>query len=150
MKHFVSRLFAALVCVLFGLPAAQAQSRDARSEFDGVFYSKENGITLHLSLQRDTIVVPGYEFLGPMGGYMTGDRSACLYGTWMLVSQKVEGHRAELRFSNDVGSDSQTILFEALRGDSVYSYRTAGGNVVKKALGHKLHKIADKMIFRRK
>lgn len=117
--------------------------------FEGVFYSKENGISLHLSLYKDTIEVPGYEFLGKMNGYMIGDKDSNLYGTWLLVSHKIDGSRAELRFSNDVGSDSQTVLFTCL-SDSSFSYRAVNGNVVKKAINRRLYKIESEMQFIRK
>lgn len=89
--------------------------------------------------------MPNFAFLGKMHGYMDGD----IYGTWMLVKHKVEGNKALLRFSNDIGSDSQDIEFVQI-SDSVYTYHTTGGNAIRRAEGRRLVKITGDMKFRRK
>jgi len=135
---------------IFGLMLSSVvRPQNVIPKYEGVFYSKENGISLHLSLYKDTIEVPNYEFLGKMNGYMVGDKESDLYGTWMLVSYKIKGNQAELRFSNDVGSDAQSVLFTCLN-DSTFSYKSVKGNVVKKAINRRLYKIENEMFFIRK
>ncbi|MBR1594472.1 MAG: hypothetical protein IJ692_08080 [Alloprevotella sp.] len=120
----------------------------ADEPFRGRFYSKESGITLCLDLYGDSLLVPHFEFLGPVGGYMVGDTNENLYGTWMLLSHKVDGNKALLRMTNDIGSDAQDILFTQLT-DSTFRYRAVGGNEVKKAIRHKLYKTEAEMLFER-
>lgn len=117
--------------------------------FKGLFYSQANHVQLVLDLYQESVIVPGYEFLGKMNGYLKGDASQYLYGTWMLINFKLRGDEAELRFSNDIGSDSQTVIFTH-NTDGTFSYSTKGSNNVSKAVGRKLVKVADKMNFMRK
>ena len=64
-----------------------------------------------------------------------------VYGIWLMVSHKVKSDRkATLRFSNDIGSDAQTIEIEILN-DSTLSYRATGSAVIKKVVNRKLVKI---------
>ena len=99
---------------------------------------------LHLNLYEENLFVPGSEFLGNVHGYMHQG----IYGTWMLIKHEIKGNKALLRFSNDIGSDSQNIEFEQV-SDSVYHLRTVNGNALRKAVGRKLVKVPDEMDFRR-
>lgn len=112
--------------------------------FEGHFFSKELGVHLHLNLYEENLFVPGSEFLGNVRGYMHQG----IYGTWMLIKHEIKGNKALLRFSNDIGSDSQNIEFEQV-SDSVYHLRTVNGNALRKAVGRKLVKVPDEMDFRR-
>lgn len=123
----------------------QVNGQNSLRPFEGTFYSKEARVQLHLNLYEETLEVPGSEFLGKMHGYMNGDG---IYGTWMLLSQKVNGNKAELRFSNDIGSDIQNVTLTLLP-DSTYSFRTTGTNCLRRAQGRKLVKISGDMTFRR-
>lgn len=145
-----------LCCALFFSYVAQAQtSTESLSDttgvrpFQGVFYAAADGITLHLDLYADTLLVPGFEFLGTTHGYMQGDTNEQLYGTWFLLSHTLEGNKALLRFSNDIGSDAQRIEFTR-HADGSYTYKAVGGNEVKKAVHRKLYKVASEMRFMRK
>lgn len=111
----------------------------------GHFYNKENGIDVHLDLYEKTLQAPGLSFLGEMNGYMSGK----IYGIWMLVSYKIKGNVATLRFSNDQGADSQTVIFTAT-SDSTYIYNATGGNNVKRVAGKKLVKIPETLTFERR
>jgi len=111
----------------------------------GHFYNKENGIDIHLDLYEKTLQAPGLSFLGEMNGYMSGK----IYGIWMLVSYKIKGNVATLRFSNDQGADSQTVTFTAT-SDSTYIYNATGGNNVKRVAGKKLVKIPETLTFERR
>lgn len=113
--------------------------------FEGHFYCSETGVNIYLDLYDENMEVPGFEFLGKMAGYMRGD----IYGTWMLISHAVKGKKALLRFSNDIGSDSQNIEFTQV-SDSVYTYHAVGGNEIRKASGRKLVKVSGEMNFKRK
>ncbi|MGM9687749.1 MAG: hypothetical protein ACI3YD_01745 [Alloprevotella sp.] len=136
--------------VFLTLLAAQAMSAqtagDAASPrpFEGHYYCSETGVHLYLNLYEPSLSVPGSDFLGPMNGYMQGG----IYGTWMLTRHKVKGSTARLRFSNDIGSDSQDIDFRQV-SDSVFTYQAVGGNAIRKAVGTKLVKVTGSMVFRR-
>lgn len=108
----------------------------------GCFYNEENKVRIYLDLSGDNLIVPGYEFLGKTKGYMCGD----IYGMWLLTSSKMEKGKTLLRFSNDSGSDSQSILFSQ-QSDSVFLYEAIDGNAVKKVVKRKLVKIPSKMLF---
>lgn len=128
--------------------AVNALSSDTvgtKRPFEGRFYCSETGVNIYLNLYDENIEVPGFEFLGKMAGYMRGD----IYGTWMLTSHAVKGKKALLRFSNDIGSDSQNIEFTQV-SDSVYTYHAVGGNEIRKASGRKLVKVSGEMNFKRK
>lgn len=117
----------------------------ADSLFKGEFYNEEIGLKLHLDLYNEDLEVPDMPFLGPVGGYMDGS----IYGVWMLTSHKIKGKTATLRFTNDVGSDSQTILLTD-KGDGTFLYETQGGNVVRRVEGRRLVKIAGQMLMKKK
>lgn len=77
-----------------------------------------------------------------MNGFMYGD----IYGTWMITDFKASPRKATLRMTNDIGSDTQTILF-VQEQDSLFSYKAQGPNHIRKAEGQKLVKIASEMLF---
>jgi len=131
-----------LLLFLFPLLAI-AQTQQLRP-FEGHFHCSETGVDIYLNLYEENVSVPGFSFLGKMHGYMKGN----IYGTWMLVKHEVEGQTAHLRFSNDIGSDTQEIEFRQLN-DSTYSYHTQGGNAIRRAVGRKLVKVTGEMEFRR-
>lgn len=121
--------------------AAPGVSQQPRP-FEGRYYCAETGLTVYLNLYEETLDVPGYAFLGKMNGYMRGG----IYGTWMLTRYNIEGNKAQLRFSNDIGSDTQDIEFVQV-SDSVYAYRAVGGNAIRRAEGRKLVKVTGNMKF---
>ena len=112
-----------------------AQSLD--QPFKGHFVNRENNVHLHIDLYEESLIAPGYGFLGNVPGYINGK----VYGTWLMVSHKVKNNRqATLRFTNDIGSDAQNIEIEILN-DSTLSYRATGSAVIKKVVNRKLVKI---------
>ena len=112
-----------------------AQSLD--QPFKGHFVNRENNVHLHIDLYEESLIAPGYSFLGSVPGYINGT----VYGTWLMVSHKVKNNRqATLRFANDIGSDAQNIEIEILN-DSTLSYRATGSAVIKKVVNRKLVKI---------
>lgn len=109
--------------------------------YKSTYISETNQIEIHLDLNEASLIVPGYEFLGPMSGYICGKG---VYGTWFLTSHKNEGMNLILRFSNDTGSDSQTIRLIPKDCSNVH-YETIGNNCIRKTQGRKLIKIDDVM-----
>lgn len=107
--------------------------------FKGDFVSEETGIRLHLDLEDETVEVPGLEFLGPTHGYLDGKTNNHVYGIWTLVKFSVEGNKAKLRFTNDIGSDSQDIVL-TYNDDEHIDYNTAGGNCIRRVENRKLVK----------
>lgn len=144
----------ALVCMLcflfLGLPLSANFNRleevssapAVASSFNGEYFNSEVGLHIFLDLDKESIEVPTMEFLGPMHGYMQGG----IYGVWMLIKYELKGEKLLLRFSNDIGSDSQTIELSPL-GENKYRYRAVGENLVRKAVGRRLVKIVDTMIM---
>ncbi len=113
--------------------------------FKGVFFNNENRVRIVLDLYEETVSVPDYDFFGKMNGYLGGN----VYGVWFLTSHKVEGNKATLRFSDDRGADSQTVVLTALP-DSTFSYEALEGNNIRKVVNRKLVKIPSTMVFRKR
>lgn len=111
----------------------------------GTFYNDEIGLRIHVDLGKERLIVPGMSFLGPVYAYMDGR----IYGSWMLVKKEVKNGKAILRFTNEIGADSQDIELTQT-ADGNYFYRTLGGNNVKKVVGRRLVKIADSMPMKRR
>ncbi len=130
---------------LHGLPQTISQADTLVRPFEGHFHCKETGMDLYLNLYEKTLTAPGFDFLGTMHGYMSGN----IYGTWMLTRHEIKGKTAHLRFSNDIGSDAQDIEFTQT-SDSTYQYRATGGNAIRRAVGRKLVKVTDLMEFKRR
>lgn len=111
----------------------------------GTFYNDEIGLRLHVDLGKERLIVPGMDLLGSVYAYMDGR----IYGKWMLVKKEVKKGKAILRFTNEIGSDSQDIELTQT-ADGNYFYRTLGGNNVKKVVGRRLVKIVDSMPMKRR
>ncbi len=131
-------------CALM-LAGGQLSAQTADRPFKGRFYNEENRIYLTLDLYEATLDAPGLSFLGKMNGFMNGN----IYGIWLLTSHKIEGKTATLRFSNDQGSDAQTVRLTA-QSDSVLIYKALDGNSIRRVEKRKLVKIPSEMTFRRK
>ena len=83
-------------------------------------------------------------FLGQVHAYMNGK----IYGVWMLTKRERKGGTVILRFTNDIGSDSQTVELKPLP-DGTYQYTALEGNNVRRVKGRKLVKVPDTMIMKR-
>uniref|UniRef100_UPI003FF00F76 hypothetical protein n=1 Tax=Alloprevotella sp. TaxID=1872471 RepID=UPI003FF00F76 len=117
----------------------------AQRPFEGHFYCKETGVNMYLNLYEETLLAPGFSFLGKMHGYMKDG----IYGTWMITKFNIKDQKATIRFSNDIGSDSQDIEFTQ-KSDSLYTYHAVGANSIRRAVGRKLVKVTGDMVFVRK
>lgn len=114
--------------------------------FKGTFYNEEVGLNIHLNLEEESLTVPGMSFLGPVHGYMDGK----IYGAWMLIKHEFQGNnKVILRFTNDMGADSQNVVLTAKR-DGTFYYETINGNYVRRAVGRKLVKIVGEMPMKKK
>ena len=140
MKNKLLLFFCALM-----LAGGQLSAQTADRPFKGRFYNEENRIYLTLDLYEATLDAPGLSFLGKMNGFMNGN----IYGIWLLTSHKIEGKTATLRFSNDQGSDAQTVRLTA-QSDSVMIDKALNGNSIRRVEKRKLVKIPSEMTFRRK
>lgn len=117
--------------------------------FNGDFICDETGLRLHLDLDNESIDIPGMSFLGPTNGYLDGTDNNHVYGVWMLLKFSVEGNKAKLRFSNDIGSDSQDVQL-TLNSNGTLQYTAIGANNIKKVEGgRKLVKIPATMTLHR-
>ena len=139
-------VFRVLLSVVCFLVSAIVQ---CESVFNGVFCNDDTGFRLHLNLDEENVEIPGMSFLGLTHGYLDGKTNNHVYGVWMLVSHQMHGNQVRLRFSNDIGSDSQDILLTALN-DSTFLYETTGGNCIRKVSGRKLEKTPSTMMLYRR
>lgn len=138
------------VLLLAGLLGLGAGNLHAQTEnkfpFKGVYENFENRVIIRLNLYDATLTAPGLDFLGKLNGYMSGRG---IYGIWLLTDFEIKDNEATLRFSNDTGADSQTIVFTQ-ENDSTFHYKAVDGNYVKKASGRKLVKITSEMDFKKR
>jgi len=130
------------VAAIIGFTALFAQDKRM---FKGKFYNRQNGITIAIDLYDTTVTAPNYSFLGKMHGYMTGR----LYDAWFITDCKVEGNKAAVRFSNDLGADEQDILFSFDKQGRLL-YEVQGANNVRRVENRKWVKLPAKMVFENK
>ena len=99
----------------------------------------DEDVRLKIDLYEETIKVPGMEMFGPQNGYLGGN----IYGVWTVTSFKIQDDKtATLKLSNDLGSETQKVTLTQ-QSDSIYVLHFDGTNVVKRAVGRKLVKIAS-------
>ncbi len=105
-------------------------------------YNQAEEVEVHIDLYEETIDVPGMDMFGPMNGYIGGKG---VYGKWMVTSFNIKDDKsATLRVSNDLGSETQSVLL-TWQNDSTYMMELQGGVVIKKAVNRKLVKIPAKI-----
>lgn len=105
-------------------------------------YNQTEEVEVHIDLYEETIDVPGMDMFGPMNGYIGGKG---VYGKWMVTSFNIKDDKsATLRVSNDLGSETQSVLL-TWQNDSTYMMELQGGVVIKKAVNRKLVKIPAKI-----
>ena len=127
-----------IVCALAALTEISAQK-----PFKCLLVDNENGIKIQLDLYEETVNVPGMEIFGPMNGYLGGN----VFGIWMVTSFKVESDQvAQLRFSNDLGSETQQARL-VKKDDNTYALELQDGVVIKKGVNKKLVKIPKDLTF---
>lgn len=127
-----------IVCALAALTEISAQK-----PFKCLLVDNENGIKIQLDLYEETVNVPGMEIFGPMNGYLGGN----VFGIWMVTSFKVESDQvAQLRFSNDLGSETQQARL-VKKDDNTYTLELQDGVVIKKVVNKKLVKIPKDLTF---
>lgn len=139
MKQFVIIILLALI----------ASSPISAQNFNGTFVSEETGIRLHLDLDNESITIPGMSFLGETHGYLDGKTNNDVYGVWMLIRHTIEDGKAKLRFTNDIGSDSQDIVLSQIN-DSTFQYTALGTNTIRKVEGKKLVKTPSSVVLKKK
>ena len=134
----MKRYIAMIVCALAALTEISAQK-----PFKCLLVDNENGIKIQLDLYEETVNVPGMEIFGPMNGYLGGN----VFGIWMVTSFKVESDQvAQLRFSNDLGSETQQARL-VKKDDNTYALELQDGVVIKKVVNKKLVKIPKDLTF---
>lgn len=155
----MKQLITLLLALVGSFMTAQAQDADhpcdslcaespAECIFNGEFVCEETGLQLHLDLVDESIEIPGMSFLGPTYGYLDGKTNNHVYGVWMLMRFSIEGNKAKLRFTNDIGSDSQDVVLTKV-DETTYQYTATGTNSIRKVEGRKLVKIPNTMTLRR-
>lgn len=117
---------------------------EADTLFSGTFRNDETGLIIHLDLNKERLLTPSLEFLGPVHGYLTGG----VYGVWMLVRHEVKADHVLLYFSNDLGSDTQAIKLSRNK-EQLFVYEVLEGNKLKKAIGRRLVKFHDSLPLRK-
>lgn len=140
----MKKLFFLFLLSLTPFVRSHAQTVDINDTTRATFYCEAEGIRICLDMGKESLTVPGMSFLGQVHAYMNGK----IYGVWMLTKRERKGGTAILRFTNDIGSDSQTIELKPLP-DGTYQYTALEGNNVRRVKGRKLVKVPDTMIMKR-
>lgn len=113
--------------------------------YRATYYDSQTRIRLVINLYDETVNVPGYSFIGPTHGYMSGN----LYGIWIVTSCRIHPNgSATLHLTNDQGADSQTIQLTPQPPKNMM-YEAVGGNEIKRVQGRKLVKIPARINFTR-
>lgn len=113
--------------------------------YKGSFYDSENDIYFLVNLYSETITVPNFSFLGKINGYLSGNG---IYGIWLITTFKENKKKAEIKFSNDLGSESQKTEL-TLIGDSIIQLNIIGKQKLKKVVNRKLFKLPNTLTFKR-
>lgn len=142
--RLMKKLFFLLFLLLFPFVRGNAQAVAINDTTRATFYCEEEGIRICLDMGKESLTVPGMPFLGKVHAYMNGK----IYGIWMLTKRERKGDTAILRFTNDIGSDSQTVELKPLP-DGTYQYTALEGNNVRRVKGRKLIKVPDTMVMKR-
>ena len=140
----MKKLFFLLFLLLFPFVRSNAQAVAINDTTRATFYCEEEGIRICLDMGKESLTVPGMSFLGKVHAYMNGK----IYGIWMLTKRERKGDTAILRFTNDIGSDSQTVELRPLP-DGTYQYTALEGNNVRRVKVRKLIKVPDTMVMKR-
>ena len=120
-----------------------AQTPDGKEPWRVDLTSKEEGVRMKLDLYEESVDVPGMDLLGPMHGFLGGK----IYGVWMVTSFSIKNDStAIIRFSNDLGSDTQECILKH-KWDGSYQLELKGGVAVKKVVDRKLVKIKNLHTF---
>ena len=123
--------------------ALSAQTPEGKIPWRVDLTSKEEGVRMKIDLYEECVEVPGMEMLGPMHGFLGGK----IYGVWMVTSFSIKNDStATIRFSNDLGSDTQECILTH-KSDGSYLLELKGGVVVKKVVNRKLAKIKNQHLF---
>ena len=133
----------ALCLILFVI----AVTAHADEPWKGYFHDNAAQATLVMDLYEESISAPGMDMLGPTNGYLSG---AGIYGTWVITSFKMkDAQKAFIRLSNDLGSETQSAEL-TLQGDTLLLFQQTGRQLLRKAEGRKLVKVASQFEMRRR
>ena len=142
LRYLLGTLLLLLTFRVAPTTARTAMPTDSTT-YKATYYDQENRIRLVINLYEEAVDVPGFSFIGPTHGYMSGN----IYGVWIVTSCSIHHNgTATLHLSNDQGADSQTITLtpQPPRG---LLYEAVDGNEIKKVQGRKLVKIPSKLKF---
>lgn len=93
---------------------------------------------LEADLYQESVEVPGMEWFGPLNGYVNGRG---IYGVWAVTSvKKLSDKEAVVHFSNDLGSETQTVRL-TWTNDSTLLFEQKDGTTLKRVEGKKLVKL---------
>lgn len=148
MKQHNNHLHAlVLLClVLYSSIGVYAQTLvQPLSRSQGRFSNKDVGIVLVLDLRQEQLTIPGYEFLGPVPGYMYGTKNQALYGYWFVTNADYtakDSSKINLKFMSDAAADPQQLRL-TFKNDSTIECKLEGGIEMRRQVGNtrKLEKI---------
>ncbi len=140
-----NRIFLTVMFWVYAVTVGMLFAQEEHKPFVGRFFCPETNITFDMDLYNETLEVPNLGFLGKVNGYLSGRG---VYGVWIITTCGINSNIANIRLSDDMGSDTQEVCFRLLN-DSLFEYKAIGGNKVRKAVGRKLVKVPDTMIFKK-
>lgn len=104
----------------------------------------ELNLRMQIDLYEETVNVPSMDMFGPMNGYIAGS----LCNVWSLTSFKIKDDKtATLRFSNDLGSETQDCILTH-ENDSTYRLDLKGGVHLRKVVDRKYVKMPPTINFK--
>lgn len=129
------------VAVVLSVVATAAEPWKFKAE------NKEMGLIVEMDLYKESVEVPGYEWFGPLHGYIDGKG---IYGVWAVTSvKKVSDSEAVVHFSNDLGSETQTARL-TWKSDSTLLLEQKGGTTFKRVANKKFVKLPADIVFEKK
>ena len=147
MKRYACFFFVLMTALFWGsLPANALQPFDEGRPFEGEFCNVESGVLLSINLYDTVMVVPRYEFLGPVNGYLHGN----IHENWFVTSFSFKKDNVvELQLSDELGSTSQTIVVTDIDCLTL-EYECQGGNAIRKVVQRKWTKAPASMMLKRR
>lgn len=147
MKRFVCFLVVLMTAMSIGSLSVKASQPSSEGRpFVGEFCNVESGVLLSINLYDTVMVVPRYEFLGPVNGYLHGN----IHENWFVTSFRMKRDDVvELQLSDELGSTSQTIVLTAVDSMTL-EYECQGGNAIRKVVQRKWAKAPASMVLKRR
>lgn len=99
-----------------------------------------------MNLYQNNIIVPGWEIIGEVPGYLGGKRDS---RKWIFTNAEIEQNVAKLTITNDYGSED-LIATLTYQGNGIYILEKESGSTMKIVVNRKWVKLPSKLSFIKK